>query len=326
MVDPILATLRNEGLLDHDSCNRIEEGEKSKLFSLFWHLKSLLYLGVTVLVAGSGIVIYKNIDTIGHLTIVVLIGLVSAGCYYYCIKKGTPFSREKSESPGIGYDYILLLGSLLFLTLLAYLQWQYHVFGKKFGLATFFPAFILLLTAYRFDHLGVLTMGIALFSSWLGISVTPFDILRENDFSSASIVFTGAGLAIFYGFSGYFHEKKKFKSHFSFTFYHFAVHLAGISCLAGLFTFHLWIIWLVLLACTVFIVHRFALRIKSFYLVFVSLVYGYIGSCYFAFQVLKFFPETLAIYIGMTCFIAGSVMLIRYLKETKKSFSNHDTL
>jgi hypothetical protein len=67
-------------------------------------------------------------------------------------------------------DYILLLGCLLLLILIAYLQFQYNVFGNRYGLATFIPMVLLFISAYYFDHIGVLTMAITNLAAWAGIT------------------------------------------------------------------------------------------------------------------------------------------------------------
>lgn len=320
----VLQILREENLLRSSTIQEIETAENDRLFSVFWHIKTFLYVGVLLLVTGLGFLIYKNIDTIGHITIVVLIGLVSLICFIYCFKKAEPFSVQKSQSPGIGFDYILLLGCLLLLTFLGYLQWQYKIFGVRYGLATFFPAIVLLAAAYRFDHLGVLTLGITLFSSWLGLTITPLDLLEKNDFSSFRIIYTGVALAIIFAVSSFLHRKYEVKNHFSFTYINFASHLAGISCLAGVFNLNGAVIFLPLLAFSVFLIHRYAISQQSFYLVLVALFYGYIGASYLFFKLIQVLPEIISIYGGLACFIFSSLFLIRYLKGIKKSFSKND--
>ncbi|HMC85145.1 MAG TPA: hypothetical protein VKI61_06445, partial [Chitinophagaceae bacterium] len=65
--------LHREGLITDDSLQKVEAVEKARLFSLHWELKTLLYLGVTLLSGGLGILVYKNIDTIGHQVILAAI-------------------------------------------------------------------------------------------------------------------------------------------------------------------------------------------------------------------------------------------------------------
>ena len=48
---------------------------------------------------------------------------------------------------------------------------------------------VLFFTAYYFDHIGVLSMAIVNLAAWLGLAVTPMEILRENDFSNPILPF-----------------------------------------------------------------------------------------------------------------------------------------
>jgi len=104
--------LHREGLITDGSLQKVEEVEKARLFSLQWELKTLLYLGVTLLSGGLGILVYKNIDTIGHQVILAIIALVCIGCFYYCRRNAAPFSVDKVQAPNPFFDYILLPGCL----------------------------------------------------------------------------------------------------------------------------------------------------------------------------------------------------------------------
>src|SRR5436305_6281507 len=91
--------LHREGLISNDSLQKVEAVESARLFSLHWELKTVLYLGVMLLSGGLGILVYKNVDTIGHQVILAVIALVSVGCFYYCRRKAAPFSFEKVQIP-----------------------------------------------------------------------------------------------------------------------------------------------------------------------------------------------------------------------------------
>ena len=73
-----------DGLLSEASLQKVKEAEDNKLFSLHWEIKTLLYLAVLLLSGGLGIVVYKNIDSIGHTAILIFLALVCAGSFFYC--------------------------------------------------------------------------------------------------------------------------------------------------------------------------------------------------------------------------------------------------
>ena len=177
---PIFEQLHREGLLSEASLNKIRIDEGTRLFSIHWEVKTLLYIGVLLLTGGIGILIYKNIDTIGHTVILALIGAVCAGCFVYCERKKLPFSFARVPAPNAYFDYILLLGCLTLLTFITYLQVQYTAFGEAYGLATFIPMVLLFFCAYYFDHLGVLSLAITNLAAWMGVAITPLNIFNAN--------------------------------------------------------------------------------------------------------------------------------------------------
>ena len=179
---PLFEQLHAGGHVSDASLQKIKAVQSNKLFSVHWEFKAMLYLGVLLLSGGLSILVYKNIDTIGHQVILFVIAAVCAGSFFYCFKKKLPYSNSKVLSPDSFFDYILLLGCLTFITFVGYLQFQYNVFGNRYGLATFIPMLVLFFTAYYFDHLGVHSMAITTLAAWAGIAVTPARILQKNDF------------------------------------------------------------------------------------------------------------------------------------------------
>src|SRR6185312_13904089 len=144
-MDHLYENLHADGLISDKSFEKIKQ--KQDLFSVHWEVKTLLYLGVLLLTTGLGILIYENIDTIGHKVVLALIALICTGCFVYCFKMVLPFSSEKVKSPNTWFDYILLLGSLSLLTFIGYLQYEYKVFGTNYNLATLIPMLMLFFTA-----------------------------------------------------------------------------------------------------------------------------------------------------------------------------------
>ena len=119
-MDHLYENLHTDGLISDESFEKIKQ--KQDLFSVHWEVKTLLYLGVLLLTTGLGILIYENIDTIGHKVVLALIALICTGCFVYCFKTTLPFSSGKVKSPNTSFDYILLLGSISFLTFIKILK------------------------------------------------------------------------------------------------------------------------------------------------------------------------------------------------------------
>ncbi len=276
----ILNNLLQQEIISREDAEKIEVFESKKPFSLHWELKSLLYLGVLLLNIGLGFLIYENIDTIGHVVIIVLIGAISTACFWYAVRHKKPFSKEEIKSPTPYYDYILLLGCLTFLVMEGYLQYQYEVFGTRYGLATFIPMLLFFALAYWLDNRGVLSLGITALATWLGITATPQDLLSNNDFSSSAIVHTGVFLGILLTVLPFLSERWGLKKHFSLTYLNFGVHILMISTLAGMMTLEQSLFYFPLLCVAVGFFLWYARTRGSLYFLTVAVLYGYIGLTY----------------------------------------------
>lgn len=317
---PAFEKLRDQQVISDADVEKIKAFQQSQPLSVHWDLRTLLYFGIFLLATGLGMVVYENIDTIGHDIIIAIITLCCAACFFYCIKKSKGYSNKKVDSPNILYDYVLLLGCLLLLTLIAYLQFQYNAFGNRWGLATFIPMVLLFVSAYYFDHLGVLSLAITNLATWVGISVTPLQILQENDFSNEQIIFSGivlgAGLVAFAALT----DKRNIKVHFAFTYQNFGTHILFIALLAALFELEdLYLIVFPVFAAVAFFFYRNALKEASFYFLVIILLYSYIAAGYFVIRLLDITGGGMGtIYLGLFYFIGSGIGLIRLLMHYNK--------
>src|SRR6202000_3143508 len=270
--------LHAEGLISDESFEKISQ--KQDLFSVHWEIKTLLYLGVLLLTTGLGVLIYQNIDTIGHQFVLMLIGAICIGCFVYCFKFKLPYSTEKVRSPNAAFDYILLLGSISFLTFVGYLQFEYKVFGTNYGLATLIPMLVLFFIAYYFDHLGILNLAIANLAIWMGVTVTPKQLLLHSDFNSETIVYTYLLLGIILLIGAYATQHFNYKKHFKFSYQHYGVHVAFIALLAGYFLHYdsfMAFFWMLGVALLAMFIYKDATKSKSFYFLLLVILYSYIA-------------------------------------------------
>lgn len=296
--------------------------------SVHWDVRTLLYLGIVLLTTGLGIVVYKNIDTIGHDIMIIVIAIACLGCFAYCLKKSKGYSNKKIESPNIWFDYVLLLGCLLLLTFVAYIQYQYNVFGNRLGMATFIPMVILFVTAYYFDHLGVLSLAITNLAAWAGISATPLQVLENNDFNNDQIIYTGLVLGLGLVAISFLSKNRNIKEHFAFTYKNFGIHLLFISCLAAMFYFeNIYLVWFAVLAGICFFFFKNALKENSFYFLVITLLYAYIGLSYVVIELLFLAGDGIgAVYLGLIYFIASGIGLIRLFIHYNKILKKNDSI
>ena len=311
-------------VINKDILAKIRKQENGNLISVHWELKIIFYLGVSLLTTGLGIIVYKNIDTIGHQAIVAFIALLSASSFFYCYKTKAPFSFQKVEAPNQIFDYALLLGCLSFVSLIAYLQFEYTFFGNRFGLASFIPLLVLFFSAYYFDHLGILSLAITNLAAWAGITVTPTRILKDNDFNSDSIIYTGILLGILLVVASIASKKLKVKAHFEFTYSNFGTHVLFISCLAAMFNFEkTYLLWFLLLLGICAFYYIKALSEKSFYYMLLLTFYGYIGLSYVVIRLMFSLGDDIgSIYLAFLYFIASALGMIAFLISMNKKLKS----
>ncbi len=320
----VFKQLKDEGLISEEQLAWVEKKGGAHKVSLFTDLHALLYSGILMLASGIGILIYKNIDTIGHLTIVILAALVSAGCLGYCWRTAPPFSRYKTEPPNQWFDYMLLLGSLLMVTFFGYLQYQYHVFGYRWGLATFIPMVLLFLIAYYFDHKGILTMAITALGTWMGVAVEPMSMIQGGHLDNADYIINGAMLGMILVIKSLTIDRMELKPHFAPVFKNFGMHVLLLSMVMGVVIFNGsyagWFLGLALIAGWFFYT---AVGARSFYYLLFSVLYAYAGAAVFVFRALFSIGDSEgAVFIGLIYLMGSTGAMIVLLRYYNRKFDN----
>ena len=317
--------LHAEGLISDVSFAKIKARLLNQLFSLHWEIKTILYLGVLLFTTGTGILVYKNINTIGHQVILLFIALVCLGTFFYCFKRQHIFSWNKVQSPDVFFDYILLLACLTFITFVGYLQFQYNVFGNRYGLATLIPMIVLFVSAYYFDNVAILSLAITNLAVWVGITVTPLRILKSNDFDNSTIIISGLLLGAALVMGGTASKRKELKPHFEFTYTNFGMHLLFISCLAAMFHFEtMYFLWFLLLCGLSYCFYRKAVLDSSFYFLLILSIYFYIGVSYVVIRLLfsTLDSEMGGLYLLCLYFITSAIALTIFLIRMNQKLKN----
>ena len=250
------------------------------LFSLYYELRTMLYFGVLLFTTGAGALIYQHVDTIGHQAIMGLLALLTAVCFWYVTRRKPPYSNAEVPSPGTLDEYVLLLGCLLGAAVVGYAQYQYAIFGARWGLSALVPAVVFLFVAYAYDHRGVLALGIAGLASWLGLSVSPVALMKEGIVAEGPLIVTGLGFGTAVCAVALILDRSRIKAHFTFTALSLGSHILFVACLAGLFTVHGDWRYAILLGACCAAALLYARRAKSFMFLLMASVYGYIGLTY----------------------------------------------
>jgi hypothetical protein len=184
---------------------------------------------------------------------------------------------------------------------------------------------ILFASAYFFDHLGVLSLAITNMAAWVGITVTPLRLLRENDFNNTVIIHTGLALGVFLILLGVVSVYKNYKKHFEFTYLNFGINLLFIAGLAGLFSFgRIYGIWFLVLAGVAVYLGLEAFKRKSFYFLLIIILYTYIALSYVIVRFLATMPnaDMGALYLGLFYFILSAIGIVRLLIILNRKMKN----
>ena len=314
----ILQSLQEKNIITSEQSTFISEYESTKPFSIHYELRTLLYLGITMLTGGLGILIYQNIDTIGHGVIVALMALITLGCFGFAYFKRSPFSWNEIKGQSQFADFALLLGCMMFLILEGYLQFQYNLFGTKYGLVTILPAIIFIPAAYFFDHRGVLSMGLTALASWVGVSIAPLSVLSQNDFSAPNFLFTAIALGLILSGVGLFSEYKNLKKHFSFTYLLLGSNLTLIATMIGMFNHANWFIYMVVALALCVGLFLYARKTQSYIFLLMGVVYGYIAFSYLLFKILELINSETLWLLAMYYFLISGVGVVMFLINIKK--------
>lgn len=282
-----LNELVNRRIIPPDQRTQIAEFEQTKPFSLHWELRSVLYIGILLLSSGLGLLVYDNFDRIGHGALLTAMAIGCTACFLFAWRYRPDWTFEQTKSRSTFGDYALLLACLLFLTLEGYAQYAYNVFGESYGLVTLLPALLFLPLAYRFDHRGVLGMGLTPLISWVGVTIRPLELYVKTNFFDQSTVFSAIVLALLLIGGALVLEQRRVKPHFTETHLTIAGNLLMIALLGGLFNFEGLRVWFALgLAGACIAFDQLARRRKLFLFLLISSVYGYVGVTFLVFHYL----------------------------------------
>jgi hypothetical protein len=308
MTQKIPNELLDKGLISREQFQKIEPVVSGKIVSVFYELRTLLYLGVMLFTTGAGLLIYQNIGSLGHVLSIIALTLLMVACYWYVFKYEAGYSHQPVKSPTPYYDYILLLGSLLFISIQGYLQFQYGLLDDNLGWSTLITAVFFFYLAYRFDHVGVLSLAITSLASFWSISVSPQKWYSGNFFSGSNLYNTAIIFSVVVGAVAFLLDQKGIKKHFSFTYFNFCLLIFFIGALVGMFNEY-WPVYALLIFAGCGASYYLARVKKSFLFLLYAFLAGYVAFTFvLAETIFEHVPEFWFFYSLASC--AGLVYLI----------------
>jgi hypothetical protein len=278
----ILKDVFDRGFIEETQYSKIEPIVSGKIVSVFYELRTLLYLGVMLLATGLGILIYKNIGDVGHLISIIALFVITMICFWYVTKRALPYSNTKVLSPTPYFDYVLLLGCLLVVAIQGYLQFQYSILDNAMGISTLLSAAFFFTMAYRYDHVGILSLAITALASFWSISISSEKWYSSNFFSTSSNLHnTAIVFSIVLGGITLLLDRKKIKQHFTFTYINFCSLIFFGGAMAALFIEEdIYLFYLLILYGGCVFAFFFAQWKQSFLFLLYAFIACYIGTTF----------------------------------------------
>lgn len=320
--------LFEKGLITENQFEEVKEYRNLNIFSLNAELKLFLYLSVLLFTSGIGILIYENIDSIGHIAILSLLLVVIVVCFYYCFKNSKGFQKEETTFEHPVLEYLVLVGNILTCIFIGYLQFQYKPFGEHYGLATLIPTIVSFFCAYYFDNRSVLTIAITGLAAYIGLSVTPQDLLKSNDFyASQNLSYSAIVLSSLLVLWVIYSRRISLKTHFGLIFLTFALHIASIASIANMTSYDVitWVLFTLILAGSTYYFYKASYDHKAMSLYVFVIVYAYIGFNIFLFKIfgnVDFSDIWELFFFVLPAYFVGSIVLfIKLIKNFHKEIS-----
>ncbi|MBJ2124666.1 DUF2157 domain-containing protein [Flavobacterium sp. IB48] len=321
-------SLFEKNLITENQFREIKEYRDLSIFSLNAELKLFLYLSVILFTSGIGILIYENIDSIGHIAILSLLLIVIAVCFFYCFKHSKGFQKEETTFEHPVLEYLVLAGNILTCIFIGYLQFQYKPFGEHYGLATLVPTIVSFFCAYYFDNRSVLTIAITGLAAYIGLSVTPQDLLKSNDFyASQNLSYSAIALSVLLILWVVYSRRISLKTHFGLIFLTFALHIASIASIANMTSYDTiaWMLFTLILAGSTYYFYKASYDYKAMSLYVFMIVYAYIGANIFLFRIFENIDFSdiweLFVFLLPAYFIGSIVLFIKLIKNFHKEIS-----
>ncbi|MBE8724185.1 DUF2157 domain-containing protein [Flavobacterium hungaricum] len=320
--------LLESGFITQNQFDEIKTYRSLNIFSLNAELKFLLYLSVVSFTSGIGVLIYENIDTIGHIAILAVLLIVIAICFYYCFKNSKGFQKTETVFEHPVLEYLVLAANILTCIFIGYLQFQYKPFGDNYGLATLVPTLVSFFCAYYFDNKSVLTIAVTGLAAYIGLSVTPQTLLSNNDFyASESLSYSAVMLGILLILWTIYSRRIALKTHFALIFLTFALHIISIASISNMVSFDVftWILFTVILAVSTFYFYKISYQYKAISLYIFMIIYAYVGVNVFLFKLFENidFSEIWELFVLILpiYFISSIVLFIKLIKNFHKEIT-----
>jgi hypothetical protein len=312
-----LNELRAKNLITEEAYQKLIPIYRGALVSVFYEIRTVLYFGVLLFTSSVGVLIYNNIGSLGHIMLIAFIACLTAACAFYVFKRAPVYTHGRAIAPTPFFDYIVLLGCLLFVTIQGYVLIQFELWQIFLPWSTFISAAVFFYVAYRFDHLGVLSLGIASLASCVSVSINLEQILHYGFGEDASVRWNAIFLSVLVIILALLLHSKEIKKHFTMTYLHISALLFFCSSLVSFYEAFDNLLWGFLVLGGSVAAMYYGYQQKSFLFLLYGCISSYLVITTYAFRYIDE-PAFYFIYLIGSC--VGFVMfVIRFKHFFKRS-------
>jgi len=211
-VDPEVAgaveALLRAGVLSPEQAILPVRSARGEIVSVRAELRTLLWLGVTLIASGVGILVKENLDRIGPLAVAIFLGVAATACLLWVVRAAGPFAWLDQPSPNLAFDYVLLLGATLLGADLAFIEVKFTPLGPGWPWHLLLASAIFAALALRFDSRVVFSLALSTFATWRGVSMGTLarapvgrwdpGLLRTNAMACGALFVAGGYLLVRY--------------------------------------------------------------------------------------------------------------------------------
>src|SRR6266478_3870791 len=241
-------------------------------FSVFLELNILLYAGILAFVAGLGWTVSTWSQQLGDVLVLTVLSTMLAACFWYCFSRAPTWSPGDTPPPGLVFDYVLYLGSLIWSVELAYFETRFHLLSGQWDLYLLATAGLFFFLAYRFDNRFVLSLALSSLAGWFGLTISHWPSHQDAAYRQYAILYSlmvsGAGATL---------QRRGVKPHFLGTYLNIAANVLFWALLSGVFNRQDYAGWLLALLAACAASLAWGLSRRQFSFVAYAAVYGYVG-------------------------------------------------
>jgi hypothetical protein len=270
--------LVGEGNLTPEQALVPRRAARGELLSVRFELRTLLWLGVSLVVSGVGLLVKENLDRIGPLTIAVTLGAAAAACLTWVARVSPPFSWGEQPSPNLAFDYVLLLGAALIGADLAFIEVKFTPLGPNWPWHLFWTSLAFAALAVRFDSRVVWSLALSTFAAWRGVSMGTLASAPLGNWQPAPLRANSIACGAIFVLGGFLLLHLRRKPHFE----PVAVHMGWLLVLGGLAAGMLdpgartrWAAWALALLAVAGVLTWLAARAHRFWLFAIGLLGAY---------------------------------------------------